>query len=147
MVNVKGGFSDTKRTFIAFLAMLGVAFLFPFLGRIEGFLFPVTDSIVFTEVNAAPEGVRVAGHYQKLRDCHFLGAKFLRWNGYELDRDRIGEPPVHTPDGHLPAGPILLETSIKTLRKGLTVVGRHRCHPLWVTVTVNKAKLNLPPKQ
>ena len=111
---------------------------------VESWLYPVTSNVDVYKVEPVGNGkIKIWLTFEKNRTCTFVDIGF-----YEVDKEhgglrRVpfklleddGEEPISRPEGTQSAGPWLVGVSGEGALKRLAATTRHKCHPLWDTVT------------
>ena len=118
------------------ITLLLIVALFPFYGsqfpRFDGWLFPVTGKMTFSDVRPADGGVTVRLSYTKLRDCEYLGAS-MDHEGVSVDFYPVdGGVPTTLATGQHVSRPWFIGSPTVD---GLHLRFVHRCNPLYTTVS------------
>jgi len=111
---------------------------------IESWLYPVTSSVnIYKTQPSGSNSTKIWLTFKKNRTCTFVDIGF-----YEVDKrhgglrrvsfkflEDDGAAPVSRPEGTQSAGPWLVGVSGDRPLENLIATTRHKCHPLWDTIT------------
>lgn len=114
---------------------------------LETRFFPVLDKLVIDEVTEiSPDMTAVRVHFNKRRNCDFLGITWYRGNRngttdgfYRVElvllRDPNDTSSPNRPIGYQKAGPWQVAMPAKSIRTESFVDMYHSCNPFWTTRT------------
>lgn len=113
-----------------------------FVPRLEGYYFPVVSNMqIDTAIAHRPSVIQISGHFDTIRDnCELIGIEWYDRRGIEERQAFFGEDQTYfwnDDQGRIFFGPITLTSSDISIiwNPDSELLLRHRCHPLWDTVT------------